>query len=281
MSKRKVKRTAGTIVRVLILAAFLLSAILPLFWIFITSFKGETELYAYPLVYWPKHPTFAAYKRLFSYSNFGQYFLNSLTVTLSSSAVAMVLALMGGFALSRFKRKKMKGIIELLMYFTQTIPSFMIMLPLFMFFSRLKMVDNLPVLATIYVATVVAFCTLMSKSFFDRIPEDLEEAGKIDGCNLAQSIIHVVLPLTLPGIAAIFCFAFVNIWNELFIAVMMINKATKYTVPVALNSFISKAGVSWDLMSAGIVVSLLPTMVVFGVGQKYIVAGLTDGGVKG
>ena len=92
MSKRKVKRTAGTIVRVLILAAFLLSAILPLFWIFITSFKGETELYAYPLVYWPKHPTFAAYKRLFSYSNFGQYFLNSLTVTLSSSAVAMVLA---------------------------------------------------------------------------------------------------------------------------------------------------------------------------------------------
>ena len=121
----------------------------------------------------------------------------------------------------------------------------------------------------------------MSRSFFDRIPESLEEAAKIDGCNLIQSIIHVVLPLTLPGIAAIFCFAFVNIWNELFIAVMMINKAAKYTVPVALNSFISKAGVSWDLMSAGIVVSLLPTMIVFGIGQKYIVAGLTDGGVKG
>lgn len=281
MNRRKTKRAIGTTLRFIILACFLLAAILPLFWIFITSIKSETELYSLPLVYWPKSPTFAAYKRLFTYSNFGIYFRNSLIVTLTSSIIGMVISLMGGFALSRFTRKKLKGIIELVMYFTQTIPCFMLMLPLFMFFSKLKLVDNLSILSIIYVATVVAFCTLMSKSFFDRIPVDLEEAGKIDGCNMAQSIIHVVLPLTLPGIAAIFCFAFVNIWNELFIAVMMINKASKYTVPVALNSFISKAGVSWDLMSAGIVVSLLPTMVIFGIGQKYIVAGLTDGGVKG
>ena len=281
MSTKKVKKTLGNGVRVIILCCFLLSATLPLFWIFITSIKSGTELYSIPLVYWPKEPTIAAYQRLFTYSNFGRYFRNSLFVTLTSSVVAMILAVMSGFALSRFRRKRLKGILELLLYFTQTIPSFMIMLPLFMFFSKLKLVDNLPILAVIYVATVIAFCTIMSRSFFDRIPVSLEEAAKIDGCNLVQSIIHVVLPLTLPGIAAIFCFAFVNIWNELFIAVMMINKASKYTVPVALNSFISKAGVSWDLMSAGIVVSLLPTMIVFGIGQKYIVAGLTEGGVKG
>lgn len=281
MSKRKLFNILGTVVRVIILMCFFFSATLPLFWIFVTSIKSGTELYALPLVYWPKEPTVAAYQRLFSYSNFGQYFKNSLFVTLTSSVVAMVLSVMGGFALSRFRHRKIKGILELLLYFTQTIPSFMIMLPLFMFFSKLKLVDNLPILAVIYVATVIAFSTIMSRSFFDRIPVDLEEAAKIDGCNLAQSIIYVVLPLTLPGIAAIFCFAFVNIWNELFIAVMMINKAAKYTVPVALNSFISKAGVSWDLMSAGIVVSLLPTMIVFGIGQKYIVAGLTEGGVKG
>lgn len=281
MSGKKVKKTLGAGVRVIILAMFLLGATLPLFWIFITSIKNGTELYELPLVYWPKEPTFAAYERLFSYSKFGKYFMNSLFVTLSSSIVAMILSVIGGFALSRFRHKKLKGILELLMYFTQTIPSFMIMLPLFMYFSKLKLVDNLPILAVIYVSIVIAFCTLMSRSFFDRIPVSLEEAAMIDGCNMGQSIFHVVLPLTLPGIAAIFCFAFVNIWNELFIAVMMINKAAKYTVPVALNSFISKAGVSWDLMSAGIVVSLLPTMIVFGIGQKYIVAGLTEGGVKG
>ncbi|MDO5445782.1 MAG: carbohydrate ABC transporter permease [Eubacteriales bacterium] len=278
---KKAKKRIGAGIRVLILCIFLLCATLPLFWIFITSIKNGTELYELPLVYWPKEPTLDAYKRLFTYSDFGQYFKNSLSVSLSSAIVAMILSVMSGFALSRYRKKRVKKSLELLLYFTQTIPSFIIMLPLFMLFSKLKLVDNLPALAFIYVATVIAFCTIMSRSFFDRIPVSLEEAAKIDGCNLAQSIIHVVLPLTLPGIAAIFCFAFVNIWNELFLAVMLINKASKYTIPVALNSFISKAGVSWDLMSAGIVVSLLPTMIVFGIGQKYIVAGLTDGGVKG
>ena len=281
MKKKKIKNAAGTGVRIIILGLFLFSAVLPLFWIFITSIKNGTELYSVPLVYFPKEPTMDAYRKLFSYSNFGQYFKNSLLVTLSSAIVAMILSIMSGFALSRFTHKKMKKFFEILMYFTQTIPSFMIMLPLFMHFSKLKLVDNLPVLAVIYVATVIAFCTLMSKSFFDRIPASLEEAGQIDGCNLFQSIVHIVLPVTMPGIAAIFCFAFVNIWNELFIAIMMINKTAKYTVPVALNSYISKAGVSWDLMAAGIVVSLLPTMIIFGFGQKYIVAGLTEGGVKG
>lgn len=281
MNKKRFKKAAGSSARVLALTVYLLAAILPLFWILITSIKNGEELYALPLVYWPKQPTLDAYKRLFSYSNFGQYFLNSLLVTLSSSLVAMVLALIGGFSLSRFHRKKVKAVVEIILYFTQTVPSFMIMLPLFMLFSKWHMVDQLPALAVIYVAIVIAFCTLMSRSFFDRIPVSLEEAAKMDGCSMMQSMVYIVIPLTLPGIAAIFCFAFVNIWNELFIAVMMINKAAKYTVPVALNSFISKAGVSWDLMSAGIVVSLLPTMIVFAFGQKYIVAGLTDGGVKG
>lgn len=281
MNKKRFKKAAGSSARVLALTVYLLAAILPLFWILITSIKNGEELYALPLVYWPKQPTLDAYKRLFSYRNFGQYFLNSLLVTLSSSLVAMVLALIGGFSLSRFHRKKVKAVVEIILYFTQTVPSFMIMLPLFMLFSKWHMVDQLPALAVIYVAIVIAFCTLMSRSFFDRIPVSLEEAAKMDGCSMMQSMVYIVIPLTLPGIAAIFCFAFVNIWNELFIAVMMINKAAKYTVPVALNSFISKAGVSWDLMSAGIVVSLLPTMIVFAFGQKYIVAGLTDGGVKG
>ena len=281
ISAKKAKRIAGTTARVIILAAFLLVAVLPLFWIFITSLKGAKELYAIPLIYWPSNPSFDAYKKLFTYSNFGRYFFNSFKVTIIASCGAMVISILSGFALSRMRAIKAKGFLEVLMYFTQTIPSFMLMVPLFTMFSKLKLVDNHGTLIFVYIGTVVAFCTIMSRSFFDRIPVSLEEAAKIDGCNMIQSIVHVVLPTTLPGIAAIFCFAFINIWNELFLSVMLINKATKYTVPVALNSFISKAGVSWDLMSAGIVVALLPTMIVFRIGQKYIVAGLTDGGVKG
>jgi len=144
-----------------------------------------------------------------------------------------------------------------------------------------RLTDNLGTLAIVYVSMMLAFSTIMAKSFFDRVPVSLEEAAVIDGCTLPQALFRVVFPVTLPGIAAIFSFCFVNIWNELFIAVMLISTNGKMTVPVALNSFISKAGISWDTLSAGIVVALLPTMIIFGIGQRYIVAGLTEGSVKG
>ncbi len=280
MINRK-KKAAYKVFRAAMLTLYLLAAIIPLYWIFITSIKSVDEIYTVPLIYFPSKPSFESYAKLFSFSNFGTYFKNSLLLSLFASFGAMVVAVMSGFALSRFTRQRIKSGIELVMYFTQTIPTFIIMVPLFRIFSSIHAVDNRGALGVVYIATVVAFCTIMSKSFFDRIPRSLEEAAEIDGCNMFQSITKVILPMTLPGMAAIFCFAFINVWNELFLAVMLLNSSSKMTVPVALNSFISKAGISWDVMSAGIVVALLPTMIVFGIGQKYIVAGLTDGGVKG
>jgi multiple sugar transport system permease protein len=168
----------------------------------------------------------------------------------------------------------------LVLYVTQTIPTFMLMLPLYLMMADLRAVDNLGVLGLIYMVSVLAFCVIMAKSFFDRIPASLEEAAEIDGCSMFQSLLRVIMPLLVPGMAAIFSFAFVNIWNELFIAVLFMSSPDKLTVPVALNSFISKAGISWDVLSAGIVMALLPTMLVFAIGQRYIVAGLTEGGVK-
>ena len=280
MINRK-KKAAYKVFRAAMLTLYLLAAIIPLYWIFITSIKSVDEIYTVPLIYFPSKPSFESYAKLFSFSNFGTYFKNSLLLSLFASFGAMVVAVMSGFALSRFTRQRIKSGIELVMYFTQTIPTFIIMVPLFRIFSSIHAVDNRGALGVVYIATVVAFCTIMSRSFFDRIPRSLEEAAEIDGCNMFQSITKVILPMTLPGMAAIFCFAFINVWNELFLAVMLLNSSSKMTVPVALNSFISKAGISWDVMSAGIVVALLPTMIVFGIGQKYIVAGLTDGGVKG
>ena len=280
MINRK-KKAAYKVFRAAMLTLYLLAAIIPLYWIFITSIKSVDEIYTVPLIYFPSKPSFESYAKLFSFSNFGTYFKNSLLLSLFASFGAMVVAVMSGFALSRFTRQRIKSGIELVMYFTQTIPTFIIMVPIFTIFSALHMVNSRIALGFVYVATVVAFCTVMGKSFFDRIPASLEEAAKIDGCNLLQALTKVILPITLPGMAAIFCFAFINIWNELFIAVTVLSSSDKMTVPVALNSFISKTGISWGVMGAGIVVALLPTMIVFGIGQKYIVAGLTDGGVKG
>lgn len=269
------------VLRSLALLLFLILAIGPLYWILITSLKGPKEIYTWPLRYWPSSPTLESYRKLFSFSNFSRYFLNSMIVSLCASFTVMAVSVSSGFALSRYKSRRTKDNLLLAMYFTQTIPTFILMVPLFTTLAKMGMVNKLSVLGIIYVATVVAFSTIMAKSFFDRIPVSLEEAAKIDGCSTFQSLLQVILPVTLPGMAALFSFAFINIWNELFLAVMLLMSDNKMTVPVALNSFISKSGISWDVMSAGIIVALVPTMIVFGIGQKFIVSGLTAGGVKG
>lgn len=267
--------------RYILLLLFLLAAIFPLYWILITSFKGPKEIYTWPLLYWPQNWGLDSYQKLFSFSRFGRYFVNSLLVSLCASLIAMAVSVAAGFALSRYPLRKTRRRLLLALYFSQTIPSFILMVPLFSALSKLQLTNNLLVLSLLYVATVVAFSTIMAKSFFDRIPSSLEEAAMIDGCSALQSLGYVILPVTLPGLFALFSFAFINIWNELFLAVILISSDKYMTVPVALNSFISKAGISWDVMSAGIVIALLPTMLVFGIGQRYIIAGLTEGGVKG
>lgn len=269
------------ILRIFLLAVFLIMAIFPLYWVIVTSLKGSQEIYTFPIKYFPSEITFENYTYLFEISDFKAYFMNSIFISLISAFGAMIISIFSGYSLSRFKNNKIKHTLLLIMYFSQMIPTFMIMTPLFTSFAKFGMTDNLLSLIIIYIATMIAFSSIMGKGFFDRIPISLEEAALIDGCSNMQTIIRIIIPLSLPGLAAIFSFTFVNIWNELFLAVMFISSSYKMTVPVALNSFISKAGVSWGVMSAGIVVALIPTMIVFAFAQKYIVQGLTDGAVKG
>lgn len=277
----KQKNIVGKALKALALSLFLLFAIVPLYWIIITSLKPEQDIYTFPLRYLPSEISFESYEKLFSFANFGRYFMNSLVVTLTAAAIAVFVSFLAGYALSRFSIKKPRDAILFALYLTQMVPPFIIMIPLYKMMSKLNLVDNLGVLLIIYVATVVAFDIIMAKSFFDRVPKELDDASAIDGCSRIQTLWRILFPLMLPGLAAIFSFSFVNIWNELFLAVIMLSSSHKMTVPMALNSFISKAGISWGVMSAGIVLALLPTMVVFGFGQRYIVAGLTQGSVKG
>lgn len=279
--KKNSRKVISSVFRFIALAIFLIFAIGPLLWILITSMKPIKEIYTFPIKYIPSKLTFDSYAKLFSFANFGLYIRNSLVVTLAGSVGTVLFSIFGGYALSRLRGRRYSNTVLLVLYFTQTVPAFILMVPLYTMMVKVKGTDSFFVLSIIYMVTVLAFCTIMAKSFFDRIPESLEEAAIIDGCTTTQALFRVILPLVVPGMVAVFSFAFTNIWNELFVAIMFISSPGKMTVPVALNSFISKAGISWDIMSAGLVMALLPTMIIFAIGQKYIVAGLTDGGVKG
>ncbi len=265
--------------RFFFLSLYLLAAVVPLFWIFITSVKPSTEVYTYPLIYWPKHFTLENYKFLFLFANFSQYFKNSLFVSIISSLVAMSFATLSGYIMARYKFKFKKTLIVFL-FFAQMIPAYLIMIPQYKMFSDFGLINNLWGLIIVYVNIAVSFSTIMARGFFSRIPRSLEEAALMDGCSRVGAIFRITIPLSLPGLAAIFSFSFVNTWNELFTAALFLSSNSKLTVPVALYSFISKAGIQWNVMSAGLIVALLPTILVFAVAQRYIVAGLTQGAVK-
>lgn len=267
-------------IRFIALMIYLIFALIPLYWIIITSLKGPKEIYTFPIKYLPEIISFGSYRQLFAFTNFAIYFRNSLVVALIASFGALVITLFSGYAISRYGFRFKKYIL-LGLFFTQMIPMFLIMIPLYTIFSRVGMIDKLITIIILYTNMMIPFSAIMAKSFFDRIPVSLEEAAQTDGCSRQQALFKIVIPLTLPGLSAIFSFSFINTWNELFLAVMFLNSNVNLTIPVALNSFISKAGIGWDIMSAGLVIALLPTMIVFAFCQRYIVAGLTKGAIKG
>ncbi len=266
-------------IRFIALMICLIFVLIPFYWIIITSLKDSKEIYTFPIKYLPEIISFKSYRQLFAFTNFTIYFRNSLTVALIASFSTLFITMFSGYALSRYDFRFKKYIL-LSLFFTQMVPIFLIMVPLYEMFSQVGMIDKLITLIIIYTNRMIPFSTIMAKAFFDRIPVSLEEAAQIDGCSRQQALFKIVVPLSLPGLSAIFSFCFVNNWNELFLAVMFLNSDVNLTIPVALNSFVSKSGIGWDIMSAGLVIALLPTMIVFAFAQRYIVAGLTSGAIK-
>lgn len=268
-----------TAMKALALAAFFALVVGPIAWILLTSFKGKQQIYVFPVVYLPKPFTMENYVELFRISNFGRYFLNSLLVSVIGSAAAMVIAIMGGYVMARFKFKG-RGALMLGYLITQMIPMFILLPPLYEMMGKLRLINKLPVLMILYMAMLIPYCTITLRGFFQRIPNALEEAAMIDGCSRMKSLFLVILPVMLTGVASTFLFAFVQCWNEIFLSIMFIDSERLKTIPVAINSFIMKFDINWGALTAGMVVSILPTMLVFTYIQKYIAGGMTAGAVK-
>lgn len=274
----KKKKVVG-ILRAIGLGIFLVVALFPLIWIFLTSIKPATEVYTFPVRYLPSRATFEAYRYLFSFARFNVYFKNSFVVATVSAGFSTFFSLMAGYVLTR-ERFRFRTFLILVLFFVQMLPTYLIMIPQFTMFSRLKLTNTLTSVIIIYTGFGSAFGTVMARAFLKNLPRTIEEAALIDGCNRLQVLFKVVIPLLLPGVGSIFSFCFVNSWNEVFTAVLFLHTDSKMTVPVALYSFVSKAGIQWNVMAAGIVVALLPTIVVFSLAQKYIVEGLTQGAIR-
>ncbi|QTH43373.1 carbohydrate ABC transporter permease [Cohnella sp. LGH] len=274
------QRAALPILRIVILVFYLLMVLLPFYWLFITSVKPRMDILTTDIQYWPKHFTLDNYRVLWSASNFDVFLKNSVLVSIGTGLFTTCFAILGGYALARYKFKaKTAAVYGLLL--TQMIPGVLVMIPTAILFSKVGLMNSLSGLIIIYIVGNIPFCLILMRSFFDRIPVDLEEAALIDGCSKLGALFRIVLPIMLPGIVATFVFAFIGAWNELLCAIMFISSDEFKTIPVGLSMFVQSYDINWGVMTAGAVMALIPSLVMFAIVQRFVVEGLTDGAVKG
>jgi multiple sugar transport system permease protein len=254
-------------------------------WVVLTAFRPNIEVLARPAVWIPQNPTLDNFARLFGFSSaqqglpVAQYFINSLVISVTSTVVAVLIGMAGGYAFARF-RFAGKGAMFLAFMLSRTVPGVALSLPLFIIWSRIGLIDTSWGLILVYLAVNIPFTIWLTDGFFRQIPQELSEAAQIDGCTRWQAFWAVEFPLARSGLASAGIFAFLTSWNEYALASQLTRTTASKTMPVGLMDFTAQFTVDWTGMSAMAVLIIIPALVLTFVVQKHLIAGLTFGGVK-
>ncbi len=257
------------------LVLYLLFTLLPFYWMVMFTFRERGSMSLLPLPF-----TTENIESVWVHGNFATYFRNSIAVAVAAVVVSTVVAIMCGYALSRY-RFRGKGAFQMLMLCTQFIPGAMMLIPLFKTFQALGLMNSLWALVIADTVFHLPLSMLLMSGFIRNIPITLEEAAWVDGCSRFSGFRRVVLRLLIPGIVAVGAYAFIGAWNNFLFAVMFINEQQKFTVPVGLSYMLGEFGVDYGSLAAGGLVAVLPVIAVFAYVQKYLVTGLGSGAVKG
>ena len=258
---------------------------LPGLWIVLSSLRPTVEIMAKPPVWIPQDLSFDAYRAMFGAVGQGHipvvdYFTNSLIISITSTVIALMIGVSGGYAFARF-RFKGKSALFLGLMLSRTVPGIALSLPLFIVYARLGIIDTHYGLIIAYVALNVPFTIWLIDGFFRQVPKDLAEAAQIDGCTRWQAFWQVEFPLAGPGIASAGIFAFLTSWNEFALASQLTRSIASKTLPVGLLDYTSEFTIDWRGMCALAVVMIVPALALTFIIQKHLVSGLTFGAVKG
>jgi len=262
----------------LILATVLL--VFPFIWMVSTSLKSSAEIFAEVPKWFPNDPTLNNYRTLFQETGFLQYFKNSVIVAVTTTIVTLFVAIFFSYGLSRFRFRGRALFLNSLLV-SQMFPLVLLIIPIFAIFIKLNLIDSYLSLILAYCTFAVPFATLMMKSYFDGIPKDMEEAAFIDGCTPVSAIFRVVIPLSAPGIAAVGLFSFILSWQEFIFALTLTNSDNMRTLPVGISLMVGNREVLWGQLMAASTMVTAPVVIVFIYFQKYLISGMTMGGVKG
>lgn len=280
MKNGKGKKALSSFLFVTALLVILIFILFPIYWCFATSFKPSAEITSKIVTYWPNAFTLQNYVEAWTRSGFSVYFKNSLFIAVFGVVFIVILSILTGYALARFKFKG-KNAFMLILLCTQFIPGAMLITPIFIIFKNLNMLNSLFALVLVNTTFHFPFNSILMRGFIGSIDYTIEEAAQIDGCSRLGAIWHVLLPVLKPGIATIAAYGFISCWNEFLFSFMFISKQSKLTLPVGLKNLVGEFSINYGQLAAGAIIAVLPTLILFSYVQKNLVGGLSSGAVKG
>lgn len=268
------------IARHALMVLVLVVTLFPIFWVFMSSFKRDVDIFVYPPAF-SFQPTLAAYERvLFSPQlKFSQCLKNSVVVSLAVTALTLVTASLAGYGLARFDFPGAR-LISLGVLVARLLPGASVIIPYFVLLRSLRLTDTLLGLILAYASFSLPFAAWTMYGFFLEVPSDLEDSARIDGCSELGVFWRIVLPLTRPGLGATAILVFLGAWNEFLFGLVLAGRSAK-TLPVFLSGFIAELYVSWSHLFAASSLMLLPAIILILLAQQHLVRGLTAGAVKG
>lgn len=265
----------------LLTALFLILAIFPILWLISTSLRTGLDVYSPSLL--PAKISFESYEFVIHHSPFFQWFINSVLISISAMFLSVIVASLAAYSMSRFVTKWKQALSKSIL-FAYMFPPILLVLPLFMLFVELGLLDRKLGLIFAYSMSNLPFAMWLLAAYFETIPKEIDEAAKIDGAGNNYIFWRMIIPMAAPGLATSAIFVFINAWNEFVLALTLINSDANKTLPIGLYAQMGgKAGelVLWNNRMATSALVILPMLLVFLSLNKYITKGLTAGALKG
>lgn len=275
-SRRRMNVFAGVV-----LALLLIFELFPFYFVFITSFKHEAQIVSFQSLYYPDPWTLAQYEKLLGPTrNFMDWMRNSITISMVTPLVSTIVASLAAYSLVRLNWRGNR-FLSSAVFAAYLMPGVLLVISIYQIFAKVGLTNSLVGLMIAYSTFALPFAIWLMMGYYASIPRELEEAGLIDGCNRFQVFWRIVLPLTKPALMAIFLFGVTNAWHEYLFAYVLISKQSLMTLPVGLGLMIIGDVQPWGELTGASMIMAVPVFILYSIGQRFMVAGLTAGAVKG
>lgn len=281
MNSKKMKNKERTMVicSKLVLSIFVLVTIFPVLFVLNTSLKTTSEFYT-NIWSLPKEFAWSNYEYAWGTAKIGEYFLNSVIIVGVAVLATLVISSLAGYALAKLNIKH-AGTIMLVIFLTTMLPSESLLMPMYLLNAKLGMTGTFMSLILPFIGWGSAFATYIYYNFFCTVPSEIVEAARIDGCNEVQVFVRIVLPMILPATATVSIFTFLGWWGELLWSSVELSTSSIKTLPLGILAFTQSSGTDWGPLCAASCIVIIPLIIIFLFLQKYFIAGLTGGAVKG